>query len=102
LDTYVDQTTTDAPLQLLQRVSIVLQQARLKFAELQSLLECRFVNPGTRGVVKIVPDEEYEPSKLRLENCDGPFLDATSSSRRSLGWRWEVTLPAAATTGLQR
>lgn len=100
-DTFIDQDITAAPFGndgLLTRVSIILQQARLSFAELQQLLKSDFINPN--GTVGIHPDNVCHPSEMRLSVVDanvlGPVLDRLHRFVRlwrATGWDiWELDL----------
>lgn len=100
-DTFIDQDITAAPFGndgLLTRVSIILQQARLSFAELQHLLKSDFINPN--GTVGIQPDNVCHPSEMRLsvvdENVLGPVLDRLHRFVRlwrATGWDiWELDI----------
>jgi hypothetical protein len=77
---------------LLNRVSIVLQQARLTFAELQELLKTKYVNPDQ--TVRVSPDHVCQPSELKLNAVDVGFLDRLHRFVRlwrATGWAiWEV------------
>lgn len=100
-DTFIDQDITAVLFGndgLLTRVSIILQQARLSFAELQQLLKSDFINPN--GTVGIQPDNVCHPSEMRLsvvdENLLGPVLDRLHRFVRlwrATGWDiWELDL----------
>lgn len=100
-DTFTDLDITAAPFGndgLLTRVSIILQQARLSFAELQQLLKSDFINPN--GTVGIHPDNVCHPSEMRLSVIDanvlGPVLDRLHRFVRlwrATGWDiWELDI----------
>jgi Tc toxin complex TcA C-terminal TcB-binding domain/Neuraminidase-like domain len=99
-DTFADITRNELPLDsnpnqgLLERVSIVLQQARIRFVELQALLATQFVSSGQS--VSIDPIHECDPSKLWLIGLNGGILDRMHRFIRIwriLGWQiWEVDL----------
>lgn len=92
-DTFIDQDVVATAFGndgLLTRVSIIMQQARLHFADLEALLESDFINPGG---VKIQPDNVCQPSDMRLsvvhENELAPLLDRLHRFVRlwrAIGW----------------
>lgn len=102
IDTFIDKELEEAtPFGkdgLLPRISIVLQQARLRFSELQELLQTDFINPG--GTVRIQPDDVCKPSEMTLsvvdENVLAPVLDRLHRFVRlwrATGWKiWELDL----------
>jgi hypothetical protein len=99
-DTFIDEPREELPLDpapdrgLLERVSIVLQQARIRFVELQSLLATQFITAGQ--TMSIEPIQECDPSKLWLTNINSGMLDRMHRFIRlwrALGWQiWEVDL----------
>ncbi|HEX2678788.1 MAG TPA: hypothetical protein VHM19_19175, partial [Polyangiales bacterium] len=78
-DSYAEVEKTDAPLTLLSTVSILLQQARLKFVELEWLLQSQFINPGLATSIQLPSDAvagaECDPTRLTLNPCSGALLD---------------------------
>lgn len=103
-DTFADESRKEPPLGttanpgLLERVSIVLQQARIRFVELQALLATQFVT--VKQTVVITPPHECDPTKLWLESIDEGILDRMHRFIRlwrALGWQiWEVDLVLSA------
>ncbi len=97
-DSYIDAEIEELPLgspgALLTRVSIVLQQARLSFDDLQQLLNTDTVNPG--NTVTIVPPVGCKPNELRLYNVTPLFFDRLHRFVRLwrvTGWQiWELDL----------
>jgi hypothetical protein len=97
-DSYIDAEIEELPLgspgALLTRVSIVLQQARLSFNDLQQLLNTDTVNPG--NTVTIVPPVGCKPNELRLYNVTPLFFDRLHRFVRLwrvTGWQiWELDL----------
>src|SRR5262245_43496200 len=95
-DSYLDDNRSGTPLELLSMVSIVLQQGRMTFAQLESALACPFVNPG--NVVRIVPatglglEGECDPARLKLKDNSAELLDRL---HRFLRWqrRLKWTMP---------
>ncbi len=99
-DASVDEEVTDEPLRLLSRVSILMQQARLSYAELLDVLETRYVSPADAQAVTIEPLDECQPSKMRLINPTAEHLDRIHGFVRlwrKLGWQvHEVDIALAA------
>lgn len=98
-DTFSDQKITALPFGkggLLTRVSIVMQQSRLSFAELQQLLNTEFINPN--NTISIQFDYVCQPSEMRFsaddENTLAPILDRLHRFTRlwrATGWEiWEL------------
>ena len=80
-------------LELLQNVSILLQQSRLSFAELQSVLATRFVTkaPGG-GALTISPQASCKPSEMTIDSLTVRHLDRIHRFvrlQRRLGWSVE-------------
>ena len=99
VDTYADAKRVALPLDprgdgLLQGVSIVLQQARLRFVELQAFLAAPFVHGGQPPSLE--PITECDPTKLWIKGIDAGMLDRLHRLVRlwrALGWPiWEVDL----------
>ncbi len=102
-DTFVDQEITSAAFGnngLLTRVSIILQQSGLSYAEFDNLLQCEFINPGMAINVSFVSSANCMPSEMRLNKTDeadvAPFLDRFHRFVRlwrSTDWDfWELDL----------
>lgn len=98
-DTYSDVERLALPLDpggegLLQRVSVVLQQARLRFVELQAFLAAPFVHGGQPPGLE--PMAECDPTKLWITGIDAGMLDRLHRMVRlwrALDWPiWEVDL----------
>lgn len=80
---------TGAPLAVLSRVSILLQQAGLSHAELLDVLQSRFVRGGGPALV-VTPLDECQPSRMVLDGLTEPVLDRMHRFVRlwrQLGWR---------------
>jgi hypothetical protein len=99
VDTYADAKRVALPLDprgkgLLQGVSVVLQQARLRFVELQAFLATPFVHGGQP--LSLEPITECDPTKLWIKGIDAGMLDRLHRLVRlwrALGWPiWEVDL----------
>jgi hypothetical protein len=99
VDTYADAKRVALPLDprgkgLLQGVSVVLQQARLRFVELQAFLAVPFVHGGQP--LSLEPMTECDPTKLWIKGIDAGMLDRLHRLVRlwrALGWPiWEVDL----------
>jgi hypothetical protein len=98
-DTYSDAERLALPLDrsgegLLQSVSVVLQQARLRFVELQAFLAAPFVHGGK--TLNLEPMTECDPTKIWIKGIDAEMLDRLHRMIRlwrALGWPiWEVDL----------
>jgi hypothetical protein len=98
-DTYSDAERVAQPLDrsgegLLQSVSVVLQQARLRFVELQAFLAAPFVHGGK--TLNLEPMTECDPTKIWIKGIDAEMLDRLHRMIRlwrALGWPiWEVDL----------
>ena len=77
-----------SPLVLLQTVSILLQQSRLRFEELQAALATRFVSPDA-APLRIAPQTTCKPSEMRLPALTAAHLDRLHRFTRlwrKLGW----------------
>src|SRR6185436_7025350 len=82
---FLDRTTT---LSLLQNVSILLQQSRLSFAELQEVLVTRFVQ-GSAAALVMTPENSCKPSEMTIANLTSGHLDRIHRFvrlQRRLGW----------------
>ncbi|MEK6675311.1 MAG: neuraminidase-like domain-containing protein [Planctomycetota bacterium] len=78
-----------SPLVLLKSVSILLQQSRLSFEELQAMIETRFVKPDGTAALSIVPASTCKPSEMRLPALTPEHLDRLHRFTRlwhKLGW----------------
>jgi hypothetical protein len=73
-DASAGERVAGAPLAVLSRVSVVLQQARLSYDELLDALQCRFVQ-GPGGEISITPPDECRPSRMRLAFRGSADLD---------------------------
>ncbi|HLG55464.1 MAG TPA: neuraminidase-like domain-containing protein [Vicinamibacterales bacterium] len=72
----------------LKNVSILLQQSRLDYQELQALLETRFV-AGQTAPLRIQPTTTCKPSEMTLPGLTGEYLDRLHRLTRlwrALGW----------------
>jgi hypothetical protein len=78
-DSYDDTDKTGAPLSLLSTVSILLQQARLTFLELQWFLQSQFINPGLTATITVAPEAvaggDCDPTRLALSGSSPQLLD---------------------------
>lgn len=91
-DSFSDTPLIGKPEDLLRTVSVVMQQAKLSFDELQTVLTTRFVNPGGKAVIK--PFHECDPTKLLIEEVSDTELAALLDAmhrflrlQRVLKWR---------------
>ena len=85
---FLDRTTT---LSLLQNVSILLQQSRLSFSELQTVLATRFVQ-GNAAPLLITPENSCKPSEMTVATLTSGHLDRIHRFvrlQRRLGWSEE-------------
>jgi hypothetical protein len=103
-DTFADRMMSGTGNQLLERVSVLMQQARVSFLELRQLLASRWVNPDA---LRITPDHLCDPTELSVAVTEGVLdrLHRFVRLWRALGWQiWEVDLalraPAIAVDGL--
>ncbi len=77
-----------APLDLLKTVSIMLQQSRLEFEELEAVLMTRFVQ-GSTGPLGIEPSTTCKPGEMKLPDLKPAHLDRIHRFvrlQRRLGW----------------
>lgn len=99
-DASIDEPVSDTPLNLLARISILLQQSRLSFVELQHVLQTQFVAAASQQTVSITPLTECRPSKMKLTDLTEGHLDRLHRFVRlwrRLGWRvHELDLAIAA------
>lgn len=89
LDTSVDQEVVAAPLQLLSRMSLLLQQARLRPSDLLDILATDFVASAAGDPVEIAPLDACVPSALTLHGLTAGHLDRIHRFVRlwrSVGW----------------
>jgi len=94
-DTYDEREKSGAPLELLSVVSLVLQQARLEFRALESLLQSEFVNPGRTARIDLpagaASGAECDPTKLIVKNNSPALLDRLHRfARWQRRLRWTV------------
>jgi hypothetical protein len=91
------------PLQLLQNVSILLQQSRLSFVQLQAMLATQFVQ-GVDGPLTIEPANSCQPDQMSIAALKDGHLDRLHRFTRlwrKLGWTVrEVDLAIQAAGGL--
>src|SRR5262249_38906844 len=94
VDTFDDQEKTDAPLELLSIVSLVVQQGRMTVSDLEALLDCEFINPGRTVTIDTAddaaPDDQCNPTALRLQGNSPALLDRLHRFiriQRRLGWK---------------
>jgi hypothetical protein len=64
-----------APLALLQNVSILLQQSRLSFEDLQAILATRFVSQAAAAALTITPLTTCKPSEMTVTGLKTSHLD---------------------------
>ena len=87
-DSFDERRKSGTPLELLSTVSIVLQQARLSFVELQWLLQSEFINPGIAVGITVPIDTdsagECDPTQLQLNRNSPELLDRL---HRFLRWQ---------------
>jgi len=79
----------DSPLDLLKNVSILLQQSRLGFEELQAVLATQFVTQGGTAPLRIEPQTTCKPSQMTLPALTPEHLDRLHRFTRlwrKLGW----------------
>jgi len=77
------------PLALLKNVSVLLQQSRLGFEEMQAVLATRFVSASATNLVSIQPPGSCKPSQMTLVNLTPAHLDRIHRFvrlQRRLGW----------------
>lgn len=89
-DTFEDRETTGTALALLGRVSVLMQQARVRFVELRQLLASTWVNPDG---VAITPDHLCDPVKISVAVSEGLLdrLHRFVRLWRAIGWQiWEL------------
>jgi hypothetical protein len=89
-DLSTDTIISGEPLEVLGRVSIVLQQSRLDLAGLRDVLDTRFVQSASATPLAIRPADECTPSKLKLTGITANHLDRIHRFvrlRRALGWQ---------------
>lgn len=90
VDTTAGRIVTGAsPLILLKNVSILLQQSRLTFEELQGLIETQFVSPNSTAYLPIEPLGSCKPSEMTLITLTPGHLDRMHRFvrlQRRLGW----------------
>jgi Tc toxin complex TcA C-terminal TcB-binding domain/Neuraminidase-like domain len=102
-DTFSDSDLANFPFGndgLLTRVSILLQQCGLNFAEFDSLLECQFINPDAAISIPVDSRLTCKPAEMRINRSEesdvAPFLDRLHRFVRlwrATGWEvWELDL----------
>jgi hypothetical protein len=88
-DAALGQTVTrGGSLELLQNVSILLQQSRLSFVELQAILATQF-EQGGKGLLAIVPANTCQPGEMTIPGLTAGHLDRLHRFTRlwrKLGW----------------
>lgn len=86
-DSFVDATVAGAPIAVLARLSILMQQGRLTFAEVENLLQSEYINPARTA--SIVPPQGCDPTRLTVQNLTEALADRFSRFvrlQRRLGW----------------
>jgi hypothetical protein len=88
-DAAAAKSVNGAALDILKNVSILLQQSRLNFEDMQAVLETQFVSQGGTAPLSIVPPETCKPSLMTLTPLTSAHLDRIHRFVRlqsRLGW----------------